>query len=57
VWLFVKMVPDAVWAEHVAIAEAASQRPVSRAGVFIVIGIWLAVLAIAAGYALLWRYY
>lgn len=40
VWLFEKMVPAAQLAEHRATAEAASHRPVSWAGVIIVIAVW-----------------
>ncbi|WP_066480341.1 MULTISPECIES: YkvA family protein [unclassified Sphingomonas] len=49
VWLFERMIPRAQLAEHRAEAERASTRPVSRAGIAIVLGIWA--LAIAAGYA------
>jgi uncharacterized membrane protein YkvA (DUF1232 family) len=41
VWLFEKMVPRDLFAEHRAAAEAASQRPVSWAGIAIVVAIWL----------------
>jgi uncharacterized membrane protein YkvA (DUF1232 family) len=43
VWLFEKMVPAAQFAEHRAAAETASQRPVSWAGVLIVLAIWVLV--------------
>jgi uncharacterized membrane protein YkvA (DUF1232 family) len=42
VWLFEKMVPAELLAEHRAAAEAASQRPVSWWGVLIVVAIWAA---------------
>ncbi|MDR6853252.1 uncharacterized membrane protein YkvA (DUF1232 family) [Sphingomonas sp. BE123] len=40
VWLFEKLVPAGLMTEHRAAAEAASQRPVSRWGVAIVIALW-----------------
>ena len=42
VWLFEKLVPRALMAEHRAAAEAASERPVSWAGVLIVVAVWAA---------------
>lgn len=42
VWLFEKMVPAGLLAEHRATAEAASERPVSRWGILIVVAIWAA---------------
>lgn len=43
VWLFEKMVPAALFAEHRARAEIETPRPVSWAGVLIVVAIWAAV--------------
>lgn len=40
VWLFEKMVPAAILAEHRATAERASDRPVSIGGILIVVAIW-----------------
>ncbi len=40
VWLFEKLVPVDVMAEHRATAERAAERPVSRWGVAIVIALW-----------------
>lgn len=42
VWLFEKMVPRAILAEHRATAERAAARPVSIAGIAIIIAIWAA---------------
>lgn len=42
VWLFEKMVPADILAEHRATAEIAAERPVSWWGVLIVVAIWLA---------------
>jgi uncharacterized membrane protein YkvA (DUF1232 family) len=42
VWLFEKMVPAALLAEHRATAEAAARRPVSWWGVAIVVALWAA---------------
>lgn len=43
VWLFARMVPPALLAEHRAAAEAASERPVSKWGAAIVLAIWAAI--------------
>ena len=43
IWLFEKMVPPALFAEHRATAEAAADRPTSRWGIIIVVVIWAAV--------------
>lgn len=40
VWLFEKMVPRAILNEHRATAERASERPVSIAGIGIIVAIW-----------------
>lgn len=40
VWLFEKMMPPALFAEHRARAEIETQRPVSWAGVLIIVAIW-----------------
>jgi len=42
IWLFVKMLPPGVFAEHRITAAAAAQRPGSAAGIAIVVAIWLA---------------
>ncbi|MEI9849689.1 MAG: DUF1232 domain-containing protein [Sphingomonas sp.] len=42
-WLFEKMVPAEILAEHRAAAEAATRRPVSWWGVAIVAAIWAAI--------------
>jgi uncharacterized membrane protein YkvA (DUF1232 family) len=51
VWLFERMVPPALMAEHRAAAEAASERPITWTGTLIVIAIW--VLAAWAVWSLL----
>ncbi len=45
VWLFVKMVPEGIFAAHRAEAEIASHRPVSRNAAAVIIAIWLALAA------------
>ncbi|MGL5837459.1 MAG: YkvA family protein [Sphingorhabdus sp.] len=49
VWLFRKIVPPEIFARHLATAEGASQRPVSRVGAIIIIVVW-AVLAAWFGF-------
>jgi uncharacterized membrane protein YkvA (DUF1232 family) len=44
----VQMIPPAVLAEHRAAAMAAEDRPVSRTGAAVIIGIWLASLGLCA---------
>lgn len=41
VWLFLKMVPDEVYARHKAEAEIASHRPVSRLAALVIATIWI----------------
>ncbi len=48
IWLFVKMLPPGLFAEHRAIAAAAAERPGSAWGAAIVVTVWiLAALLIA----------
>ncbi len=42
IWLFRKTVPTDVFARHLAVAEAASQRPISRMGAIAIAAVWLA---------------
>jgi uncharacterized membrane protein YkvA (DUF1232 family) len=55
VWLFLKMLPPALFEEHRAAAAAAAERPRSRAGILIVIAIWV-LFALAAWAVLRWAY-
>ncbi len=57
VWLFVRMVPAPLFAEHRLEAEMASERPVSRDGAFIVLLIWAAVALAIGLYLWSWRYW
>jgi len=57
VWLFVRMVPAPLFAEHRLAAEAASERPVSRSGALVIVLIW-AIAATAIGvYLWSWRFW
>src|SRR5687768_2262883 len=49
IWLFVKLLPDGLFAEHRAAAEAAANRPRSGWGIVIVLAIW------AAAALLVWK--
>lgn len=40
IWLFEKLIPPELLAEHRAAAEIATQRPVSWTGVLIIVAIW-----------------
>ena len=44
VWLVRRLIPDALYAEHLATARAASERPRSRLGVAIILLLWALVL-------------
>jgi uncharacterized membrane protein YkvA (DUF1232 family) len=44
-WIFLKMLPPGLFEECREIAEAASERPRSRAGVLIVMAIWFVAAA------------
>ncbi|MBA3677037.1 MAG: DUF1232 domain-containing protein [Sphingosinicella sp.] len=41
IWLFVKMLPPGLFAEHRAIAAAAAERPGSAWGAAIVVTVWI----------------
>jgi uncharacterized membrane protein YkvA (DUF1232 family) len=42
IWLFLKLLPEGLFAEHRAVAEAAARRPVSLAGAALVLLLWVA---------------
>jgi uncharacterized membrane protein YkvA (DUF1232 family) len=50
-WLVLRLIPPQVLADHRAAAEAAADRPVSKAAAAFVVGVWIAV-ALIAGLAL-----
>jgi uncharacterized membrane protein YkvA (DUF1232 family) len=41
IWLVVSLIPEEVMAEYRAIANEAAQRPVSKAGMFAIIMLWI----------------
>ena len=53
VWLFARLVPPELMAEHRATAEAAAARPVSKWGVAIVIAIWALIAFVAYEFVML----
>lgn len=53
VWLFARLVPPALLAEHRATAEAAAARPVSKWGVAIILAIWALIAFIAYEFVML----
>jgi uncharacterized membrane protein YkvA (DUF1232 family) len=57
IWLFLRLIPPPLFAEHRAAAEAASARPVSRGGAIAIVLIWLAAAATIALYVWSWRYW
>ena len=54
IWLFLKMVPPGLFEEHRA-AAAAAEPPSVRAGILIVLALWV-LLALAAWSLLRWAY-
>lgn len=53
IWLVVSLIPDDVMVECRAKADAAGQRPVSRAGMIVIITVWIvaALILVRIGYA------
>lgn len=51
IWLFRKMMPDHIYAQHFATAEKASERPISRMAAFVIVSIWCVA---AIGLASIW---
>ena len=51
-WLFLRMIPSGLFEEHRAAAAAAVARPVSRAGIALVIAAWAAAATITAFFLL-----
>jgi uncharacterized membrane protein YkvA (DUF1232 family) len=49
IWLFVRLLPPGQFEEHRAAAETAAEHPRSRAGILIVLALWI------ASAFLLWR--
>jgi len=41
VWLVVRLIPEGIMAEYRATANEAVQRPVSRAGMIVIISLWI----------------
>ena len=55
IWLFVKLLPEGLFEEHRAAAAAAAERPSSRAGLMIILALWLGA-ALLLWYLLSWGY-
>jgi uncharacterized membrane protein YkvA (DUF1232 family) len=55
IWLFVRMLPAGQFEEHRAAARTAADRPRSRAGILIVLAIWIG-LALLAWSLVRWSY-
>jgi uncharacterized membrane protein YkvA (DUF1232 family) len=56
-WLFRRLIPDPLFEEFRRQAELESTRPISRAGILIVILAWIAILACLTFYVWSWRYW
>jgi len=57
IWLFMRLIPPELIAEHRAAAEMATGRPVSRTAGFVIAALWLAVLASLAWSVWSYRYW
>ena len=57
IWLFIRMIPDALFDEYLARAEAETQRPVSKGGMVVILAIWVGIAALVAAYLYSWRYW
>lgn len=55
IYLVVNLIPPAIMAEHRELAEAATERPVSRTAAAVIIVLWLASVALAGWLA--YRYF
>jgi uncharacterized membrane protein YkvA (DUF1232 family) len=53
VWLFARLVPAELLAEHRATAEAASERPVSKWGILVILATWALIALIAYEFVML----
>jgi len=56
-WLFRRFIPDPLFEEFRRQAERESARPISRAGILIVMLLWVALLAGLIFYVWSWRYW
>jgi uncharacterized membrane protein YkvA (DUF1232 family) len=54
-WLFAKLLPPGLLAEHRAVAAAAAERPSSRLGIYIVLAVWV-LTALLTWQLLRWAY-
>lgn len=57
IWVFVKLVPHDLFAEHLRVAEIETQRPVSRGGAALIVAIWLGIIGLIAFYIWSWRFW
>jgi uncharacterized membrane protein YkvA (DUF1232 family) len=53
IWLFARLVPAPLLAEHRATAEAASERPVSKWGVAVILATWVLIALLAYEFVML----
>lgn len=55
IMLVIRLIPPEIMAEHRELAAAAAERPVNRTAAVVIVCIWIASIAIAAGFA--YRYF
>ena len=55
IWIFLKMLPEGLFEEHRAAAEAAAERPRSKGGMLLILLIWI-LAAILLWRLLAWNY-
>jgi uncharacterized membrane protein YkvA (DUF1232 family) len=56
IWLVIALIPEDVMSEYRAIASAAAERPVSKAGAIVIIAVWI-LAAVALGWIAYVRWY
>jgi uncharacterized membrane protein YkvA (DUF1232 family) len=56
-WLFRRLIPDTMFADFLAQAEAESRRPTSLVGALFIGGLWLVAAALIAYNVWSWRFY
>lgn len=57
IWVFVKLVPEDLFAEYLRVADIETQRPVSRGGAALIVAIWLGIIGLIALYIWSWRFW
>lgn len=57
IWIFLRLIPEPIFAEHRATAERMSRRPISRVGAAAIVAVWLLAVALVGAYVWSWRFW